>query len=156
MVFAALAIATGRPAAAPQAGGSGQGMMMPPGGGMPMYDKATEATIVGVVDKVIEEAGMMRGRAGMQGAMGGAMTGIHVMLKTDAGDIEVHLGPSTFLKEKELTVATGDRLEVIGSKVTMMGAPAFLARQVKKGDATVVLRDESGRPLWAMGRGRGR
>jgi hypothetical protein len=73
-------------------------------------------------------------------------------LKTATESIEVHLGPVAFLNDKKITVAQGDALEILGSRVTIDGEAVLLAREVKKGDNTWTLRDQSGRPLWSGGR----
>jgi hypothetical protein len=43
-------------------------------------------------------------------------------------------------------------LEIVGSRITIDDKPVLVARQIKNGDQTVTLRDESGRPLWSGGR----
>jgi DNA/RNA endonuclease YhcR with UshA esterase domain len=105
--------------------------------GSPVYDRSTEVTLSGTVDEVQSH----------QGRVGG--TGTHLMLATDAGTIDVHLGPTNWLASKEYTFAKGDRIEVTGSKVTLDGTAAIIARQVKRGDQTMVLRNENGIPLWS-------
>ncbi len=50
------------------------------------------------------------------------------------------------------TFATGDQVEVIGSKVKMDGADAVLAREVKKGGKTLTLRNARGIPAWSKGK----
>ncbi|HYM11388.1 MAG TPA: hypothetical protein VEU62_11685 [Bryobacterales bacterium] len=102
-----------------------------------MYDPTTEVTVKGTIDDV------------QQMAHGRRMMGTHVMLKTDAGTLDVHLGPSSFLSKKGFTLAKGDQIEVTGSKVKYSGADALIAREVKKGDKTLTLRDKNGVPEWA-------
>jgi hypothetical protein len=80
------------------------------------------------------------------------MAGIHLTLETASESLEVHLGPAGFLTEKKLSVAKGDALEIVGSRLTIDDKAVLVARQIKKGDQTVTLRDESGRPLWSGGR----
>jgi hypothetical protein len=111
-----------------------------------MYDVRTETTITGTVESVetITATGG-RGRSGMGGT--------HLVLKTDRDAVEVHVGPTAYLAEKGLTLAKGDRLEILGSKLTVDGKSVLIARQIKKGDTTWTLRDASGRPAWS-GRGR--
>jgi hypothetical protein len=48
-----------------------------------------------------------------------------------------------------------DHVEVEGSRISFEGKPAIIARQVKKGGAMLILRNEEGIPAWA-GRGGGR
>jgi hypothetical protein len=78
--------------------------------------------------------------------------GTHVTLKTSAETLQVHLGPTAFLNEKKVVIAKGDTLVVVGSRVTVDGERAFIAKEVRKGDSVWTLRDAAGLPLW---RGRG-
>jgi hypothetical protein len=128
-------------------------------GQMPMYDTTTEATLKGTVEEVKTVSGMIggggrMGPGGQMGAQGMAMMqGTHVMLKTDAETIEVHLGPSAFLKDQKIEIAKGDALEIVGSRIKIGDSEAVLAREVRKGQSSWTLRDADGRPRWArMGR----
>lgn len=103
----------------------------------PRYDPTTVQTVAGAVTAVDRTTG----RAGL--------TGIHVDVKTVTGVEFVHLGPEAFVEGKGLNVAIGDQVEIVGSKVTIAGTPVLLAREVRKGGASVALRDSSGFPLWA-------
>lgn len=114
------------------------------GAGMPRYDKATETTVVGTVDEVQTH----------QGRAGG--TGTHLVLKTETGSLDVHVGPTSWLADQKYAFAKGDRLEVIGSKVKVDSADAFLARTIKRGDSTIVLRNQDGIPAWSRGAMRAR
>ena len=42
-------------------------------------------------------------------------------------------------------------MEITGSRVALPGKTALIAARVKKGADTMVLRDLSGRPAWAVG-----
>jgi hypothetical protein len=77
---------------------------------------------------------------------------VHLTLKTDKETIGVHLGPASYVDKQKVHVARGDKIEVEGSRVTYEGKPAIVARQIKKGEETLTLRDASGVPAWA-GRG---
>ena len=110
------------------------------GSAVPNYDPATEATFKGTVEQVKEVD-----HAGYRGK------GLHVTLKTADGTFDVHLGPASFVT-KEITVAAGDQLEVVGSKVKSDGTESIIARTVKKGDKTATLRNSRGIPLWSGGR----
>ena len=111
--------------------GKGAGM------GMPRYDKATERTVTGTVEAVNPH----------QGRGGG--TGLHLSVKTDAGILEVHVGPTAWLTQQHYAFAEHDALELIGSSVKVDGKDAFLARQIRKGDVTMTLRDANGLPRWS-------
>jgi hypothetical protein len=122
--------------------GMGQGMRM-----MPKYDPATVVTVKGTVQEVQE--GMMQSQMTHRRGMG-----LHLTLKTDTGSLNVLVGPARFVKEKNFAFVKGDQLEVTGSKVKFNGNDAIIAREIKKGDKTLTLRDEKGVPAWPMGRGR--
>jgi hypothetical protein len=116
----------------------------PPAGGRParMYDPATVETVRGEVAAITTAAPSV-----------GRGPGVHVQLRTASGQLEVRLGPAWYLEREKLTLGVGDEIEVTGSRVTVGGRPALIARHVKKGDRRVSLRDESGLPLWRGGGG---
>ncbi len=101
-----------------------------------VYNPATEVTVNGVVDDVVQN----------QGKQGGA--GTHIMLKSGADLLAVHLGPSAFLAKNNFTLAKGDQVEVTGSKVQLDGKDVVIAREVKKGASVLTLRDSAGIPKW--------
>jgi hypothetical protein len=137
ILLIAIAISTLSVASALAQRGMGQGAGR-------MYDPATETTIKGTVEEVKQ----------IQGQRGGA-NGTHLIVKTDKETLEVHLGPTAFLEKEKFTFSKGDQIEVIGSKVKVDGADAILAREFKKGDKTLTLRNAQGVPVWSGGR-RGR
>jgi hypothetical protein len=55
---------------------------------------------------------------------------------------------------KHFDFAKGDAITVTGSKVKMGGQDVVIAREIKKGDQVLTLRDARGFPLW-YGRARG-
>ena len=134
-IVAVLGVALASGFALGQPGGPRKGMM-----GMPRYDKATELTLHGTVTKV-EEA--------VPKNCPNCATGVHLWLDSDGKSYEVHIGPSAFVKAKEWTFENGDALELTGSRVSVDDQSFILARDVKKGDKTLVLRDENGMPAWA-------
>jgi hypothetical protein len=112
------------------------------GRGLPMYDVKTETTITGTVESIESITGPGgRGRRGLGGT--------HLIVKTKADILEVHVGPTAYLTEQKITLAKDDTLEVLGSRVTIDDEPVLLARQITKGAHKWPLRDASGRPLWS-------
>ena len=103
-----------------------------------MYNPATVETISGTVESV-DKITPMRGM----------YYGIHLQLKTDKETISVHLGPGWYIERLDTKIEKGDNVQVKGSRVTMMGKPAIIAAEVKKGDSVLKLRDENGFPMWA-------
>jgi len=108
-----------------------------------MYDPSRVVTVDGVVTRIDH----VTPRRGMS-------AGVHLELKTPAETLAVHLGPAWFVERQDVRIEVNDRITVTGSKVPVNGKTAIIAREVKKGDATLTLRDESGRPVWAAWRGR--
>jgi hypothetical protein len=106
------------------------------------YDATKETTIKGTVEKVEEP-----GTEGMHGM------GLRLLVKSGGESFTVHLGPAAFV-EKTMTFREGDAVEVTAVKMPMMGDTAFMAREVKKGDKVLKLRDENGMPLWMGMHGR--
>jgi hypothetical protein len=132
-IFVGVLIGLGVASAASAQQGKGRGQ------GTPRYDSKTETSLQGTVEAVEEVVPP------------GCPTcrGVHLTMKAEAETIEVHLGPSWFLKEKGITVARGDAVGILGSRVTLNEKPVLLARQITKGTDTWTLRDASGRPLWS-------
>ncbi|HEX8951164.1 MAG TPA: DNA-binding protein [Polyangia bacterium] len=102
-----------------------------------LYDPKTVATLKGEIVQV-----------DLVAPMRGMSDGVHVVLKGDQGTTDVHLGPAWYLDHQDTQLAVGDRVEVRGSKVTVGGKPAVVAAEVRKGNATLQLRDAQGLPMW--------
>lgn len=106
------------------------------------YDPKTETTISGTVESV-QTVGRGRGRRGLGG--------LHIILTTPTASVEVHVGPVAYLRDNGITIETGDRLDILGSRVTVDGKPVLIARQITRGDKIWTLRNEFGRPRWSGG-----
>lgn len=130
----------------PQAGpGAGGGPGLAGGRGWqrggPMYDPDTVTTLSGKVAAVeVEPSGP------------GRMGGMHVTLESDGKQTVVHLGPTWFLEQQGFTAAKDDTLAVTGSLVTSGEETYLIAREVKKGEKALTLRNEGGIPAWSRGR----
>ncbi len=111
-------------------------------GGGPLYDVKSEVKITGTVQEVQQFSGRSGG------------TGTHLVLSTDAGTLDVHVGPTAYIAQQQFSFAKGDSIEVLGSKINLSGTDTLLAREITKGGKTLSLRDKDGFPLWS-GRGRG-
>lgn len=109
------------------------------------YNPDTETTLTGTVDSVNNLPSPARG--------GG---GLHLILATPTGAIEVHVGPASFVSSNNVTFTKGDALTVVGSKVTMAGREVVIAREITRGDRVLTLRDTKGFPLWSGRGGRSR
>ncbi len=124
--------------AAPGNGGRGSGGWGMGSGYQRMYNPATVETVSGEVISV-DRITPMKG-------MG---SGIHLQLKTGKETVSIHLGPAWYIERLDARIEKGDRVEIKGSRVTVAGKPAIIAAEVKKGDALLKLRDDSGTPVWA-------
>ena len=107
-----------------------------------MYDPKTVETITGQVLSV-DSVSMM----------GGRYMGVHLSLKTDKDTTDISLGPTWYIEKQEPKFVKNDTIQVTGSRITIQGKQVVMAAQVKKGDKTLKLRDDSGMPAWG-GRGR--
>ena len=106
---------------------------------MGMYNPQTVTTIKGTV----ETAGPQMGRT----------QHVSWVVKTDQGNITVHLGPARYINQHQIVLKPGDAIEATGSKMEMGGGTMLVAKEVKVGGKTFQLRDDQGLPLW---RGQGR
>jgi hypothetical protein len=110
---------------------------------VPGYDRSTEVTRHCKVDSVDELA---------PGGCRGCDGGIHLRASCDGEACDIHLGPSAFVKGKNFPLAKGDEIEITGSKVAYEGGTSLIAKEVRKGESVLELRDEQGRPLWRQSR----
>lgn len=127
--------------------GAGQGRGMGPGMKARMYDVQTEVTVKGEVT----------GLGAFPSLGPGAARGMNysgVTLKTDQGEVRVHLGPAWYMDEQKLALKKGDTLEVTGAQITQDDTKVILAREVTLNGKKITLRDNQGFPVWG-GQGRG-
>lgn len=103
-----------------------------------MYNPATVETISGTVESVDKITPMK-----------GMTYGVYLIVKTDKETISIHLGPGWYIERLDTKIEKGDKIEVKGSRVTILGKPAIIAAEVKKGDSVLKLRDENGIPVWS-------
>jgi hypothetical protein len=103
-----------------------------------MFDPKTVETVTGEVVKV-DRITPMRGMS----------SGVHLVVKTDKGDVSVHLGPQWYLENQDVKIEPKDKVEIKGSRVTLQGQATLIAAEVKKGDEVLKLRDDAGVPMWA-------
>jgi hypothetical protein len=106
-----------------------------------MYNPQTVETISGEVVSVDQIMPMQR-----------MSHGVHLTVKTAKESISVHLGPSWYMENQDIQIKPGDKIQVKGSRINVAGQPAIIAAEVKKGNAVLKLRDDSGFPAWSGGR----
>jgi len=103
------------------------------------YDPKTECTIEGEVVK--SGTGIYDGVRGLEKTD-------EIVLRLGQQNLPVILAPHTFLEQQNFRVEAGDRVRVTGSRITIRGEPAMVAREVRKGDQVVAIRSGKGTPLW--------
>lgn len=100
------------------------------------YDTATEVRLFGTVEEVRERNSPA------------ALKGIHLVLDVDGRRYQIYVCPSAFLKFFDITLQRGDSLVITGSKVKVEGSDLVLARQMRKRNDVLELRDSKGNPYW--------
>jgi len=103
----------------------------------PKYDVHTETKMKGAVEEVkLPPKGSEKEVA-------------HLLVKTGADTVDVYLCPKSFLDDMGVSFSKGDEIALTGSKVKQGEADLILAREVVKGNDTLVLRDDKGNPVWS-------
>ncbi len=100
----------------------------------PEYDTKAVVTIKGVVEEVHESK------------MRGDHPGLHLVLKTETETVEVHACPVRFMSDLEFVIEKGDTLTIEGSRPDPAGI--VVAREITKGQTSLILRDKTGAPVW--------
>jgi hypothetical protein len=103
----------------------------------PKYNVASEVKVEGVVQEVQQFWCPINGDEGT-----------HLILKTDAGILQVHVAPRRFLLGNGVNFSKGDQIAVVGSTVIYEGHDAVIARKITRRDQTFSFRQPDGRPLW--------
>jgi hypothetical protein len=115
----------------------------------PIYDSATVVTISGTVLAVEQHQCSLGWRGqGSRVIHPGAWVGTHAILSTEYGILDVHLGPPAFLQQHHFMLAKDEKIEVTGSKVAEDLPVLLIAKELKKGQSFLELRDSNGKPLW--------
>jgi hypothetical protein len=73
--------------------------------------------------------------------------GSHVTIQTASGPVDVHLGNASVLKMKDVFLAAGDSVRIVGEKQLYGGGSFFAARILQKGNQSVTLRNSMGIPV---------
>lgn len=104
------------------------------------YNPAKEVAVSGVVEAV-------QSRAARRGVIVSRL-----VVQTSSGPLAVNLGPSFSLRAPA-AFAVGDRVEIIGSVVSHRGGSVLLARQIKRGNSVLTVRNSRGIPTGLRGGG---
>jgi hypothetical protein len=113
------------------------------------YDVARVRTVTGAVDNIYVKVPST--------STNPEALGYHLVLKADGETLDIHLGPTWYLKTLDGKVAVGDVVQVVGAEAEgrhpggMKPPPKEIrAAEVKKEGVVVLrLRREDGRPLWS-------
>ena len=79
----------------------------------------------------------------------GMSHGVHIMVKTDTEIIPVHLGPLWYIEKQDFKLETKEKIKVKGSVINFEDKKTIMASEVTKGNTTLRLWDEKGRPVWS-------
>jgi hypothetical protein len=105
--------------------------------GAALYDPNTEITVTGTIDQISDFACPVS-----EGEIGS-----HLVLKSGDRTYVVHLLPSRILRSQKLIFQPGEKVQVLGSQPPRFERDAIIAREIVRGDETVVFRDHQGNPM---------
>lgn len=100
------------------------------------WDQAKETTISGVVLHVDSFASA------------DGVVGVHLEVRTAAGEVNVHVGPAMFIGTNNFSFLADDHVDVVGARIARDGNVAIWARQITKDGKTLALRSDGGTPKW--------
>ena len=105
--------------------------------GAALYNPATEDIVRGVVQEAQDfDCPVSEGELGS-----------HLMLKTAQGVLRIHLAPARLMAKRNLRFVAGDQIQVLGSKVRLEGMNGLIAREITRGNETIIFRDGQGKLL---------
>jgi hypothetical protein len=103
----------------------------------PKYDLSTESKMNGTVQEV------------KLPAKGNEKEIAHLLVKIGADTFDVYLCPKAFLDDMGVNFTPGEEIVLTGSRIKQGETELILAREVVRGNDTLVLRDEKGNPIWS-------
>lgn len=108
--------------------------------GAALYNPANEVMVKGTVREVTEFSCPVS-----EGEMG-----THVLVDTGDGLQQIHLAPGRVLRSLNLRFSPGDQIQVVGSKVRIVGSNDIIAREITRGSESIIFRDHSGKLMLAQ------
>ena len=60
-----------------------------------------------------------------------------------------NVGPSAYLASKNFSIAKGDKLTILGSRIQYQGSDFLIAKEITKGNEVLTLRNSAGFPMWS-------
>ena len=103
---------------------------------LPNYDLRAEMKTKGEIDEVNLRS------------VGARKDFTELILKLGEEKIDVYVCPKPFEEEMGISFTKGEQIAVTGSKVKHEGADVILARELVKGEDTLMFRDAKGAPVW--------
>jgi hypothetical protein len=100
------------------------------------YDRRRETTFSGTV------TGKTKGQPR------GGVQGMSIMVKTGRVQREVELGPAWYVGRQSAAINLGEKVRVTGVPLRVGRQNVFLARQIRRGNNILALRDAMGMPYW--------
>jgi hypothetical protein len=101
------------------------------------YNPNTETTIEGIVQEVQNYYCPLS-----------SGEGTHLVVATENELVRVHFAPQVFLRSHDWSFLPGDRVQVIGSKISYGPPGDMVARKVSRYGLTVSVRAQDGKPVW--------
>ena len=133
------------PSASPQAQQAASDKAWGAGG---QYTKSFNPSTVKTIKGTVQSVGTFM----PEGATAGVPGGLRLRVKTSDGNLmTVYAGPRSYAEQKNFFVAPGDEISITGSESKIGSRSVIVASELKKGDQTLQLRDQSGKPLWTTG-----
>ena len=103
---------------------------------LPKYDVHAEVKTKGEIDEVNLRS------------VGTRKDFTELIIKNGDEKIHIYVCPKPFEEEIGIGFSKGDQIAVTGSKVKHEGAEVILARELVKGEDTLLFRDSKGAPVW--------
>ena len=103
----------------------------------PKYDLSTESKMKATVQEV------------KLPAKGSEKEIAHLLVKVGTDTLDVYLCPKAFLDDMGVNFSQGEEIVLTGSRIKQGETELILAREIVRGNDTLVLRGEKGNPIWS-------
>lgn len=70
--------------------------------------------------------------------------GTHVTVQTSTRTVDVHLGPSSYLRDNRFSLSSGDSVRFVGAMSSIDKSNVLLARIAQKGSQAIAIRSTQG------------
>ena len=79
---------------------------------------------------------------------------VELVIKSNEGKVVVYVCPKPFQDELGISFTKGEAITITGAKVKQEESEVILARELVKGQDTILLRDDKGNPVWNLRTGK--